>query len=195
MPRKALFVLALLSLTLVGAGQKTSSGVQRALTNAVINEQAGIARYNAFAEKAQEEGYFGVADLFRATAKAETIHLSRFTAMMNTRGIELPPDTARPVVVGTTSANLQTAIAAENGERDGSYRDGYNVASEAGDTEIAKVFDQTRDVETEHANLEQAALRNLDPMKQPHTYKVCEICGYTTDVNSFTCPLCQHRMH
>jgi rubrerythrin len=195
MPRKVLLAVALLSLTFIAAGEKTSGGVQRSLTDAIINERTAIARYNAFAEKAQDEGYFGVADLFRAAARAETIHLARFTAVMNTRGLELPTDTTRPVIVGSTSANLQTAIAAENGERDGSYRSGYNTASEAGDTEVARIFDQTRDVETEHANLAQFAVRNLDQMKEPRAYKVCEICGYTTDARYPVCPLCQHLMH
>ena len=195
MPRKLLLPLALLSITFIGAGQKTSPAVQRVLTNAIGNERTAIARYTAFAEKAQAEGYFGAADLFRATVKAETIHLARFTASLNTRGIELPLDTTRPVVVGSTSANLQTAIAAELGERDNTYRQGYEAAQDAGDTEVAKIFDQTRDVETEHANLEQAAARDLDQMKEPHTYKVCEICGYTTDVQFPVCPLCRHQLH
>ena len=195
MPRKTLVILALLSLTFVGAGQKTSSAVQRVLTNAVVNERLAVARYAAFAEKAQDEGYFGVADLFRACTKAETIHLARFTAMMNSRGLELPPDNTRPVVVGTTGANLQTVIAAELAERDGVYRSAYNTAQEAGDGEVAAIFDQTIDVETEHANLERAAIADLDPMKEPHTYRVCEICGYTTDVRFPVCPLCRHTMH
>jgi len=195
MTRKLLLPLALFSLTFIGAGQKTSPAVQRALANAVVNEQTAIARYTAFAAKAQDEGYIGVADLFRATTKAETIHLARFTAMMNTRGLQLPPDTTRPVVVGTTSANLQTAIAAELAERDQTYRSGYEVASEAADTEVMQIFDQTRDVETEHANLELAAAHDLDSMRQPHTYTVCEICGYTTDVRFPVCPLCRHPLH
>jgi rubrerythrin len=195
MHRRLLLALALLSLTFVGAGQKTSWGVQRVLVNAVVNERAAIARYTAFAETAQTEGYFGVADLFRAAARAETIHLARFTATMNTRGLELPPETTRPVIVGTTSANLQTAIAAELAERDDVYRDAYKTSTAAADAEVAAIFDQTLDVETEHANLEQAAARDLDPMKQPHTYKVCEICGYTTDVRFPVCPLCRHPMH
>lgn len=194
MTRKLLFTLALLSLTFVGAGQKTSWGVQRVLTNAIVNERAAVARYNAFAEKADAEGYIGAGDLFRAAARAETIHLSRFTAVMNSRGLELPPETTRPVVVGSTSANLQAAVSAELGERDDIYLDAYKAASNAADTEIAQVFDETRDVEVEHANLCQAAARNLEKMKEPHAYSVCTICGYTTDVRFPVCPLCRHSM-
>lgn len=195
MSRNVLITVGLLSITLVGAAQKTSSTVQRTLVNAVVNERTAVVRYNAFADKAQDEGYFGVADLFRAAAKAETIHLARFTAIMNTRGIELPAETTRAAIVGTTSANLQNAMAAELTERDSTYRGGYETALDAGDREVAQIFDQTRDVETEHANLEQAAARDLDAMKDPHTYRVCEICGYTTDVRYPVCPLCRHTMH
>jgi len=196
MHRKLLLLLLLpLSLTFLGAAQKTSTDVRRALTNAIVNERTAIARYNAYAEKAQAEGYIGVADLFRATVKAETIHLARFTAIMNTRGLDLPSETTRPVIVGTTSENLRAAIAAETAERDDVYRSAYNTAMDAGDSEVAQIFDQTRDVETEHANLEVAAAHDLDSMKQPHTYKVCEICGYTTDVSFPVCPLCRHPLH
>ena len=195
MTRKLLIAIALLSLTFIGAaGQKTSWGVQRVLTNAVVNERAAIARYTAFAAKADAEGYVGAGDLFRAEASAETIHLARFTALMNERGIPLPPETTKPVIVGTTAANLNAAVSAELAERDDIYLDAYKTALGSKDDEIATVFDQTRDAEVEHANLCQAAARNLEQMKEPKTYAVCPICGYTTDSKFPFCPSCRHLM-
>ena len=61
--------------------------VQKVLTNAVNNERAAVARYEAFAAKADEEGYLGVASLFRACAKAERIHLQRFLGLMTARDV------------------------------------------------------------------------------------------------------------
>ena len=194
MTRKLLFTLGILSLMFVGAGQKTSWGVQRVLTNAVINERAAVARYDAFAVKADAEGYLGVADLFRAAAKAESIHLARFTALMNERGLEVPPEATKPIIVGTTSANLRAAASAELAERDDIYLDAYKTASNAADAEVATVFDQTRDVEVEHANLCQTAAHDLGQMKEHKTYAVCSMCGYTTDVKFPICPLCRHLM-
>src|SRR6478672_5792557 len=95
--------------------------VQKALTNAVNNERAAAARYDAFAAKAEEEGYIGVANLFRACAKAERIHLQRFLGLMTARDIAPPTEATPKVDAGTTRANLQTAISLEQGERDGIY--------------------------------------------------------------------------
>lgn len=195
MTRKLLICLALLSLLFIAAGEKTSPAVQRVLTNAINNERAAIARYDAFAVKAEGEGYIGVADLFRAEAKAERVHLARFTAVMNDRGLPLPPDDTKPPSVGSTSANLQTSVSAEFAERDHIYLDAYRAADDAKDSEVATIFDQTRDAETEHGNLCSAAARNLDAMKEPHAYNVCPVCGYTTDLKLPVCPSCRHAMH
>jgi len=58
------------TLLLAAALFATPFPVQKALTNAVNNERAAAARYEAFADKAEAEGYLGVANLFRACAKA-----------------------------------------------------------------------------------------------------------------------------
>jgi len=39
------------------------------------------------------------------------------------------------------------------------------------------VFDETRDVETEHGNLGAGAVRDLAGMKAPKEYYVCSRCG------------------
>jgi rubrerythrin len=44
------------------------------LKNAFAGESQANRRYLAFARKADEEGFWQVAKLFRATAEAETIH-------------------------------------------------------------------------------------------------------------------------
>ncbi len=62
---------------------------------------------------------------------------------------------------------------------------------------MAKTFDETRDVEVEHANLAADALRNLSDMKTSHEYYICERCGYTTNVRLPLCPSCRdgHPLH
>lgn len=187
-------MLAILSLAFLGAIHNTSWGVQRVLTNAIVGERAAVARYDAFADRADADGYLGVADLFRAEAKAERIHLARMIAVMNDRGLALPPENMTTPKVGSTAANLQAAISAELAERDDVYRDAYKTASDGGDAEVAALFDQTRDAEVEHANLCSAAARNLARLKEHTSYAVCPICGFTTDVRLSICPSCRHRM-
>jgi len=165
--------------------------VQKALTNAVNNERAAVARYEAFAAKAEDEGYLGVANLFRACAKAERVHLQRFLGLMTARDVVPPSETAAKIEAGSTRENLQSAILLEQGERDSTYLYAINACNEAKDEAASKVFDATRDAEVEHANLEAAALRNLDSMKQPREYYVCEHCGYTTEIKLPLCPSCR----
>jgi len=55
------------------------------------------------------------------------------------------------------------------------------------------VFDETRDVEVEHGNLCTTAALNLDQMKEPRTYYICDRCGYTTDLQLPLCPDCMHK--
>ena len=189
--KRLIGLMFLLLLTVAMAGP-----VQRALMFALEGERLAAARYEAFAVKADEEGYHGVASLFRAEARAEQVHAGRFEAMLKERGVEVPPPNVPKLDVGSTRDNLTTAIAAEQKERDNTYRDGCDTAKKYGDTEVAELFDVTRDAEVEHFNLSTAARSDLEKMKQSKTFYVCRRCGYTTDVNLELCPSCrdQHRM-
>ena len=176
------------------ATPRTPAPIQEALNDAVARERQAIARYQAFAVQAEADGYQGVAGLFRACARAETVHLRRFTVEMKQRGLTLPADDTHPVNVRSTRENLNDAATAEIAERDGAYHDAIST-SEANDCpDLAKMFDQTRDVEVEHANLCAEAARNLETMKEPKEYAVCARCGYTTALHLGFCPLCREAM-
>jgi rubrerythrin len=166
--------------------------VERVLTNAVNGERAAIARYEAFAARAESDGFLGVASLFKAAAKAERVHLARFTKLMTARNLTPPADETPKVEVNTTERNLSAAAAAENGERDSTYLYAITACNEAKDMEAAKVFDVTRDCEVEHANLCANASRNMGSMKTARPYHVCTECGFTTDVKLSICPTCRH---
>jgi rubrerythrin len=194
----AVLVLAILFPVIALAAEgRAPFGIQRVLNNAVLGERRAIARYDAYAIKADDEGYPGAASLFRACAKAESIHLRRFTALMVERNLEVPPETPVKVDVGSTRDNLQNAFAAETAERDSVYLYAIRTANDDHDEAVAKTFDETRDVEVEHANLCADALRNLADMKTPHEYYVCERCGYTTNLRLPLCPSCRdkHPLH
>ena len=167
--------------------------VERALTAAIQNERAAIARYEAFVAKAEEEGLAGAAALFAAMAKAERVHLRRFTRMAEERGLTVPEEKQLSIEARTTRANLQTATSIERGERDDGYLEAYRSVNSI-DVSLAQVFDQTRDVETEHANLCTTALRQFEQLEEPQTYHVCDRCGYTTDANIRFCPLCRTKL-
>ena len=192
--KRALFVLAVFSIALCAIDANAlSREVRIVLQNALTNEREAVARYELFARKADEEGYRGAAALFRAQAQAERTHAERFAALLRADDVPLPPEQTFTPTVGTTGENLRAAAAAERAERDGIYREAIEACNLPGATDIAKVFDQTRDSEVEHANLCNGAARDLDSMKDAKTFYVCGQCGYTTDVKLRSCPSCMRK--
>lgn len=189
-------MIALIALLMFnGSNKMTNPMVTRSLLAALQNERAAEARYEAFAARATEEGYLGVAALFHAEAKAERVHASRFEKFLQSRGINTPVAGPPQPTVNSTGDNLRYAINAEKQERDDTYLAAFNEAQSAGDEEAAKLFDTTRDTETEHLNLDNDASRNLSKMKEAKAYYVCPDCGYTTEVKLPFCPSCRgHEM-
>ena len=188
--RKSLsFLFLFVAVAVFGA----SFALQRALSDAVLGERRAAARYDAFAKQADTDGYAGVACLFRAQAMAERIHEKRFVKLMTDRGMPVPKDDTPNISVSSTERNLQAAIAAEQAERDSTYPSAVDTCNDCKDAAAAKVFDQTRDTETEHANLCNNAIRNLNSMKNAKPFYVCPICGYTTDVHLPFCPACNRQ--
>jgi rubrerythrin len=194
--KRTLVVIALLSIALgtIAAEKPLPREVRELLQRALVNEREAVARYELFARTADEEGYRGAAALFRAQARAERTHGQRFAAALSAHDVALPSEETFSPVAGKTSENLRNAAMAEKAEQDGEYREAIETCNEHGATEIAKLFDQTRDSEVEHANLCVAASRDLDSMKEPKTFYVCGKCGYTTDVKLPFCPACQHKV-
>ncbi len=186
------FCLFLTASVAAAARDQLSSETRNIVEKALANEQEAVARYNAYALKATEEGYLGAASLFRACARAESIHAQRFAEVL---GMATLPERTFDITVRSTDDNLRTSLAAETAERDSVYHDAIATARRHGEDKVAKLFDETRDVETEHANLQAAAMRDLSNMKAPNDYYVCERCGYTTEINLPRCPSCQHAAH
>ena len=184
--------LVLSVLLLVGA---TPYRIQNVLQKSLQNEREAVAKYEAFAAKAAEEGYPGAAALFRAAARAEGVHAERILAAMKTRNVEIPAASPVTPTVGSTADNLRAAATAETQERDGWYKEAIDDATEVNDQDLVKLFDQTRDTEVEHANLFVNATRHLEEYRQPKHFFVCDHCGYTTDVALPLCALCRSREH
>lgn len=185
-------VVPAIALLVVGA---VPSRLQYALQKSLQNEREAVAKYEACAVKADEEGYPGAAALFRAAARAEGIHAERITRAMRDRGLTIPEPMLEPPTIAETAANLRSSASAETTERDTTYREALDAATDARETALVTMFDQTRDTEVEHANLFNTANRQLEKLKQSKHYFVCGECGYTTDVDLPLCALCRVREH
>jgi rubrerythrin len=188
-----LIALAAFTVSLMAVPPAQSSGKTLGNLMAAFNGESNAhARYLAFAEKADEEGYGEVASLFRAAARAEEIHANNHAEVIRKMGGVPKADVQQPDIK-TTAENLQAAIEGESYERDTMYPEFISQARSERNRDALRSFNYALSAETEHAKLYTAALNNLDTLKgsQAQTYYVCTVCGYTTAKLDFTkCPSC-----
>lgn len=189
MLRKTVVLIAFVALVVPVCAYATSINNLELAFNGESNAHA---RYVAFAEKADEEGYPSVASLFRAAAKAEEIHANNHAEVMKELG-KTPELKLETPVVKSTLDNLEAAIKGETYERDTMYPEFLRVArQEAAPTSVLRTFNYAKSAEAEHAKLYTEAKNNLPKLKGVlETYYVCTVCGYTTTKLNFEkCPAC-----
>lgn len=186
-----LLVLAVALIALptgAAAASKTMDNLQAAYNG----ESNAHARYLAFAEKADQEQYGEVASLFRAAAKAESVHAANHAVVIKKLGGS-PEAKIETPVVKSTQENLEAAIKGESYERDTMYPEFLKQAREDGDRDAVRTFNLAKTAETEHARLYTEALSNLATLKNSKAkeYFVCTVCGMTTPKIDFSkCPSC-----
>ena len=176
--------LTLLLITAAIAAHATQSSPTRDRTvenlqTAFNGESNAHARYLAFAVKADQQGYGGVASLFRSAARAEEIHAANHLAEIQKLGGSAQAKIDSPEVK-STKENLEVSIRGERYERDIMYPDFYKQARAVGNNDAFRTFNYAREAEAEHAKLFEEAYSNLDNMRGKTTYYVCTVCGFTT---------------
>jgi rubrerythrin len=179
-----ILALTLLLITAAIAAHATQSSPTRDRTvenlqTAFNGESNAHARYLAFAVKADQQGYGGVASLFRAVARAEKIHAANHLAEIQKLGGSAQAKIDSPEVK-STKENLEVSIRGERYERDIMYPDFYKQARAVGNNDAFRTFNYAREAEAEHAKLFEEAYSNLDNMRGKTTYYVCTVCGFTT---------------
>lgn len=161
--------------------------------NAAFNgERNAHARYVAFAQKADEEGYGAVASLFRAVAAAEEIHGNNHEQTIQRLGgtPAVKPETPE---VKSTYQNLETSLDGESYEWKTMYPQFVEQARLEWYIPAIATFEKAERAEEEHAKMFEGALKNLDSLKgsSAKTYYVCTICGFTTgDLDFEKCRSC-----
>lgn len=176
-----------LSVTATAAPAKTLDNLQAAYNG----ESNANAKYTAYAQKADQEGYPGVASLFRAAAAAEKVHAETHATVIKAMGGTPKADIKTPEVK-STKENLEDAIKGETYERDVMYPEFIAAAKAEGNKEALKAFNYAKTAEAEHAKMYGADLKDLATLKgKTQTYWVCTICGYTVPKIDFDkCPSC-----
>ncbi len=158
-------------------------------------ESQARTRYTLFAEKAIEEGYQQIAEIFLKTAEQELVHAKTFFSFLEGGMVEITA--AYPAgVVADTMANLAEAAAGENEEWSDLYKNFADIAQEEGFPQIAAAYRNIAKVEMMH---EQRYLKLLERVKngevfaseEPLTW-YCRKCGFTLTAKTAPkrCPVC-----
>ena len=163
------------------------------LKAAYQGEMNARARYLAFAARADEDGYGGIASLFRAAARAEQIHAHNQARVLRQFGAEATAET-HPHRVGNTLENLSVAIAGENFEIEAMYPAFIDEARTSINANAARCFEWSLEAEKGHARLYGEA-RELCVSNQTDTWigAAREFCACTSESRTHdNCGICQY---
>jgi len=154
-------------------GEKTDKN----LAYAFAAESKAAARNQAFAAKAEKEGYDQIARLFKAVSEAESVHAQRYLNLMRGK-------------IGSTEENLEAAFQNEIKANVDEYPKLIQEASEEESKIAYTAFSQSRDVESFHADLYKRAMNDMLAERETDYY-VCGVCGYIAeDEAPEKCPVC-----
>jgi len=143
--------------------------VEEKLQEAFAGESQANRRYLAFAKKAEEEGFPGIAKRFRAAAEAETIHALNHLRVLG--GVK------------STAENVEAAIHGETYEFKTMYPEMIEIAKKEGNQEAKQSFFFANEAEKMHAAMFERALMYVKEGKDAPVDQiyVCPVCGYTVE--------------
>jgi rubrerythrin len=154
-----------------------SSKTQKSLAYAFAAESKASVRNDAFARKADAEGFAGIARLFKAVSEAESVHARRYLMLMRGK-------------IGTTEENLEAAFQSEIKANVDEYPNLIKEATDDGEEAALKAFSHSRDVEDRHAELYKKAMNDMLAERET-IYYVCQVCGYVAENEApQNCPVC-----
>lgn len=175
--------------------------VPAALRHAIAGETSAARKYARFAEHADTHDFPHVANLFRAAARAEQVHIKNHTnALGETVEVPEPPGEIE-AVVGSVAENLRAAIAGETFETKKMYPAFVKAAKKARGAEraladVARVsFEYAGAAERVHAGLFEEALEHVERGEDLPVAKffVCQACGNVElEAPPASCPVCDH---
>ena len=151
------------------AAHAASAATLANLQKAYEGESNDSNRYSLFAQKAEQEGEKQAARLFKAAAKAESIHAAKHVKTIAALGVKVAEMKLEAVTPVSTKDNLQAAIKGESLERDSMYPGFIKQAETEGLKAAVTSF--TYAVKAE-------ALKNLGKGLDTG-YAVCPRCGST----------------
>jgi rubrerythrin len=153
------------------------SKTQDFLKEAFAGESQANRKYQAFAAKADKEGYPQAAKLFRAASEAEAVHAHNHLGPMK--------------AILSTPENLQEAISGEDHEYESMYPEMIETAKAEKQKDAEMSFHYANEVEKIHSQLFNKLLSSQGKSTETYPYYVCPYCGNTVEKEPpATCPVC-----
>ena len=156
------------------------------LQEAYKGETTASAKYAAYSQKAEDEGYHEIAMLFKAASKSESIHAGNHKAVLAEAGRSIP-DIKPEFTVKSTKENLMDAIAGETYEIKTMYPRFINNAQKIRHQLALISFSYAYKTEQKHKAFYEKALASLNNNtfeSLPTVYFVCPTCGNTYETES-----------
>lgn len=148
------------------------------LKEAFAGESQANRKYVAFARRAEQDGFPGIARLFRTAAEAETIHALGHLAAMDG--------------IGSTADNLRAAIQGETYEFTEMYPPMLQQA-EAEGHRAKRMFNYAMKAEAVHAKIYAMALEAVEQGRDLEAvdFYLCPVCGHIELGKApDSCPIC-----
>ncbi|MBQ8474938.1 MAG: rubrerythrin family protein [Clostridia bacterium] len=161
-------------------GSRTEANLHAAFAG----ESQARNKYTFYANKARDEGYRHIADIFEETAENERAHAEMWFKLLGS--------------IGTTQDNLKRAAEGENFEWTDMYSQFEKEAREEGFDYIADLFKGVAEIEKQH---EERYLKYLSDVSQNKVFEKdnevewkCMNCGHTHKGTKAPeiCPVCAH---
>lgn len=160
------------------------SRTEQNLIAAFAGESEARNKYTYYAERARENGYEQIANLFEATADNEKAHAKQWFELLHG--------------IGTTEENLKDAAAGEHFEWSEMYATFAKEAKEDGFPQIAAKFELVAKIEKEHEERYLKLLENVENglvfSKEGDTVWICMNCGHihVGKTAPKICPVCSY---
>jgi rubrerythrin len=171
--------------------------VLRHLGTAFGEETKICSTYRAYAERADEEGFHGIASVFRAIGRGEQIHATNHARvlrhMSGPTGVEIP----MPHIEGSLE-NLRSALVDQRFEVDYLYPTFLTAAVPLVDSTAIRTFHWALEADKSHVRLLWQLIPRVGADKAgwaytPHNFFVCALCGYAAqETESDNCPSCNY---
>ena len=146
---------------------------------AYVGESQANRKYQAFSDKAANEGFRNIATLFKAASEAEAIHAKKLLKVLG--------------AIGSTQNNLKESIAGETHEFTEMYPGFVKVAESEKKTDAVLAFTYAMKAEQVHAKLYEKAFALLQAGNDMGREKIflCPVCGnIELGKTPDKCPIC-----